>query len=97
MDDARRYLYPVRPGWRWEDGGLWYRREWEVEDELLSPIERTKRVIEKSMEGVTKCLRFTTEMLEDFEDGWLPTLDFKLRVTAKNIIEYTFFKTNGLK
>ena len=75
VDDARAYLYPIRPGWRWEDGSLWYRREWETEDELLSPVERTKRVIHGSMVGVTKCLKFTTETCEDFEDGWLPTLD----------------------
>ena len=78
MDDARSYMYPVRPGWRWEDGELWFREEWEKEDDLLSPIERTKRVVQESMVGVTKCLKFTTETCEDFEDGWLPTLDFKL-------------------
>ena len=44
---------------------------------LLSPTERTKRVIQQSMVGVTK---------------WLPTLDFKLRVSAKNIIEYAFYE-----
>ena len=43
VDDARAFLYPYRPGWRWEDGGLWYRQEWEAEDELLSPTERTKK------------------------------------------------------
>ena len=42
--------------------------------------------------GVTKCLKFTTETSEDFEDGWLPTLDFKLRMNSANIIEYTFFE-----
>ena len=92
MDDARAYMYPIRPGWRWEEGSLWYRKEWEREDELLSPTERTKRVVQESMIGVTKCLRFTAETCEDFEDGWLPTLDFKLRISANNIIEYTFFE-----
>ena len=60
VDDARAYLYPIRPGWRWEEGELWYRKEWEAEDELLSPTERTKRVIQESMVGVTRCLKFTT-------------------------------------
>ena len=92
VDDARAYLYPIRPGWRWEEGGLWYKKEWEIEDELLSPVERTKRVIQESMVGVTKCLKFTTETSEDFEDGWLPTLDFKLRVNSNNIIEYSFYE-----
>ena len=43
VDDARAFLYPIRPGWRWEQGGLWFRREWEEEDNLLSPMERTRR------------------------------------------------------
>ena len=92
VDDARAFMYPVRPGWRWDNGELWYSREWEAEDAFLSPVERTKRVVEKSMEGVVACLKFTTETGEDFEDGWLPTLDFKIRIRADNIIEYSFFE-----
>ena len=46
----------------------------------------------ESMQGLTNCLAFTAETAEDFADGWLPTLDFKLRVNAKNIIEYAFYE-----
>ena len=92
VDDARVFLYALRPGWRWEGNGLWYRKEWEEEDSFLSPVERTKRMILASMQGLTGCLAFTVETCEDFEDGWLPTLDFKLRVTVNNIIEYSFFE-----
>ena len=92
VDDARVYMYPVRAGWRWEEGRLWFRREWEEEDALLSPTERTKRVVYGSMQGLTKCLAFTAETSEDFADGWLPTLDFKVRVNSKNIIEYSFYE-----
>ena len=45
-----------------------------------------------SMQGLTKCLAFTAETCEDFADGWLPTLDFKIRVNSDNIIEYSFFE-----
>ena len=71
---------------------MWFRKEWEEEDALLSPIERTKRVVFASMQGLTKCLAFTAETCEDFADGWLPTLDFKIRVNSDNIIEYSFFE-----
>ena len=27
VDDARVFLYALRPGWRWEGNGLWYRKE----------------------------------------------------------------------
>ena len=71
---ARACMYPIRAGWRWKSGGLWYREEWEEKDALLSPTERTKRAVHGSMQGLTKCLRFTVETSEDFADGWLPTL-----------------------
>ena len=73
VDDARACMYPIRARWRWESGGLWYREEWEEKDALLSPTERTKRAVHGSMQGLTKCLRFTVETSEDFADGWLPT------------------------
>ena len=56
MDDARVFMFAIRAGWRWEHGGLWYRKEWEQEDYLLSPTERTKRVVFGSMQGLTSCL-----------------------------------------
>ena len=74
VDDARLYMYPERPGGRWYNRGLWYKKECEEEDTLLSPTERTKRMFVGSMQGLTKCLAFTVETSEDFTDGWLPTL-----------------------
>ena len=44
------------------------------------------------MVGLTKCLSFTTETSEEFAEGWLPNLGFKLRVSQKNIIEYCFYE-----
>ena len=55
-------------------------------------MERTKRMILARMQGLTACLAFTVETCEDFEDRWLPTLDFQLRVTVNNIIEYSFYE-----
>ena len=92
VDDARVFMFPIRAGWRWEGGELWYKKEWEDEDALLSDTERTKRVVYGSMQGLTKCLAFTAETGEDFPDGWLPTLDFKIRVNLNNIIEYSFYE-----
>ena len=57
----------------------------------LSNIERTKRAVLGAMQGLTSCLSFTVETEEDFTDGWLPTLDIKLRVLEDNQIAYTFF------
>ena len=90
MDDARVFMYPVRPGWRWVEGGLWFKKEREEQGQLLSPTEITKRMAYESMQGLTECLSFTVETHEEFSDGWLPTLGCKLRMKSMNIIEYAF-------
>jgi hypothetical protein len=56
----------------------------------LSPTGRSKWAIFGSMQGLTQCIKFTLETAEDFSDGWLPTLDFKLRINDQNQIEYAF-------
>ena len=43
------------------------------------------------MNGVEDFLDFTVESGEQFNDGWLPTLDTALRVGAKN---YQLFLLN---
>ena len=92
VDDGRVFMHPLRPGWRWTEDGLWYCREWELEDESLSNIEITKRAVGKSMDGMIECLTFTVESQEDFENDWLPTLDLNIRVDKENVINYMFFE-----
>ena len=92
VDDGRLVLYAIRAGWRWHQGALWYRQDWEVKDRALSDVERTKRAIQGAMQGLTSCLSFTVETEEDFSDGWLPTLDLKMRISEDNQIWYTFFE-----
>ena len=59
---------------------------------MLSNIERTKRAVEGAMQGLTSCLTFTVETEEDFTDGWLPTLDLKMRVDDATQIVYTLYE-----
>ena len=42
--------------------------------------------------GVEKYLKFTVESGEDYEGGWLPTLDLNLKVNKANLIEFKFFE-----
>ena len=44
------------------------------------------------MQGLTSCLTFTEETGDEFADGWLPTLDMKLKITSENEIQYAFFE-----
>ena len=91
MDDGRTALHSFKHGWRWSLGSIKYCRRWEQEDASLSRLEVTKRIIEGTMGGLEDYLKFTMETEEEFEDGWLPTLDTELKVSTANIIMYQFF------
>ena len=44
------------------------------------------------MSSVQMKTNFTMETQNDFESGWLATLDTDLKITAKNRIEYKFYE-----
>ena len=92
MDDIRCLLPPIRAGWRWVAGGMQYCKKWELEDTKLSSTEVTRRALGASMNEVTQYLSFTTEVGEEFEGGWLPTLDTSLKVTENNKVAFKFFE-----
>ena len=92
MDDGRALLYPVRPGWRWEEGKIVYCSKWVVEDRKLTPTQRTLNIIKGSMQGIIKGLVMTMESKEMFDGNWLPTLDVSLAVSGSNRIQYRFFE-----
>ena len=92
MDDGRAAMPPIKPGWRWQGSSLKYCIRWEQEDQELSDIEITKRVILRTLNGVEGYLSFTIETEEDYPEGWLPTLDTKLKVDGSNQILYDFFE-----
>ena len=49
---------------------------------MLTDIDRTKRAMRSSLDGLVDCL----------VDRWLPTLDMNLMVDEENYIQYEFFK-----
>ena len=56
-------------------------------------LERTKRALHASMQGLKSCLAFTVETGDEFADGWLPTLDMKLSITSDNKINIHSLKS----
>ena len=92
MDDSRTLLPPIKAGWRWEDGKLAYTRRWELEDGCISGEHRTKEILRGTMVGVESYLEFTVESGEEFEGGWLPTLDTNLRVGGDNLVQFKFYE-----
>ena len=47
MDDIRLWMYSVRLGWRWVDGGLKYSTEWRTEERMagMTGLQKTAEVI----------------------------------------------------
>ena len=50
------------------------------------------RILVGSMGEIEPFLEFTTETEEDFNDGWLPTLDTALRISEDNRVLFRFYK-----
>ena len=44
------------------------------------------------MQKVLPFLRFTTEVGEEFEEGWLPTLDVSLKVDERGQVRWRFYE-----
>ena len=74
------------------EGSLRFCTRWKREDQELSSLEITRRVILGTLNMVEDYLSFTTETEEDFTDKWLPTLDMKLRVAGSNQVLHGFYE-----
>ena len=94
VDDSRIALPPIREGWKWVEGALKYTKKWELEDRMRGTTAegRTKNVLKGTMNGIENYLEFTVESGEEFDGGWLPTLDTCLKVREDNIVEHKFYE-----
>ena len=82
MDDIRLWMYSVRLGWRWVDGGLKYSTEWRTEERMagMTGLQKTVEVIKHMMNSICDFLVLTMESGDDFPGGRLPTLDLNIWV-----------------
>ena len=58
----------------------------------MSGKGRTKHILGKTMEGMEDYLEFTVESGNEFEGGWLPTLDVNLKVIEGNQVQFKFYE-----
>ena len=73
--------------------GLQFCVKWAMEDQHLTPTERTKRVLAGTMVGIEHFLDFTYETSEDEGfNGWLPTLDTQMRIEEDNTVGYRYYE-----
>ena len=75
------------------EGGIKFCLRWAREDQQgVTDIERTRRILTGTMETIEEYLEFTTETQEDFNDWWLPTQDFAVRISEDNQILFKFWE-----
>ena len=87
IDDLRIFLHPITKGWFWDKGWKYDRHSTDVS----TPAERTIREISKSLNAVTNFIQFTAEGEGDFDNNFLPTLDFQTQVQSSGKIMFKFF------
>ena len=92
MDDGRAMMYPIRAGWRFKDGQVRFCKQWETEDQNLTPTFRTMKVVEGTMKGLIQGLEMTMETKEDFDGKWLPTLDVSLAMSDRNRLMFKHYE-----
>ena len=88
VDDIRLLLRPIQKGW------YWLNNKWVFDPtrhDERSYLERTIQEVGKSMNSVWDFLDLTTESEADFPDGFLPTLDFAMKVRENGYIDYIFY------
>ena len=94
MDDIRLWLYAIRLGWRWVDGGLKYFSEWRAEERMagMTGLQKTVEVLKGMMNSIWDFLVLTMESGDDFRNGRLPTLDLNIWVGENNATLYIFYE-----
>ena len=88
VDDIRLLLRPLLPGWYWSNG-TWIHKD---EQDDRTPLDRTVQEVTKSLNDVWSFLKFTSEKESDYADGFLPTLDFSIKVVNSGRIQYKFYR-----
>jgi hypothetical protein len=95
VDDGRQGTSKIKEGMRFngDTRKLEYREEWKEEDIKAgeTTLKRMSKVCQEVMNSINPDLEFTVETHEDYEDGMLPTLDFKIEV-VKGQITHTYFE-----
>ena len=101
MDDYRFWtsLLPLGARWNKERKQFQLNPDWAKKnrEEGKSREQVKARALREIMNGIAKDISMTTELARDFEDGWLPTLDCKMRLIKPGDrgpprTEYRFFR-----
>ena len=99
VDDNRQLTRMLAMGMRFNEENNKFEMS---EDGLESDIQakedgehvdqRMARICRPAMASVNPDLDFTVETAKDYKDGYLPTLDFKTKMTPRSTIIHTYFQ-----
>ena len=88
IDDLRAYLRAIPKGWKWVHNGWCYEED---SNDLRDSETRTKQELQKSFDSIFSFLSFTTEGQQDFEEGYMPTLDTQTKVDTVGLIRFKHY------
>ena len=85
--DLRLLLYPIKTGWEFIN------KQWKYtgNNQNDSHELRTKKALGKTFNSIWNFLEFTTESGNDYEENYLPTLDFETKVLGNGLIKYRYY------
>ena len=94
MDDSRAFVSSMKKGTLFDGEKLcWTEEAEEQKDAETTSEDVTFREMGKALNSISPNLKFTLERQSDFEDEWLPTLDFKIkRDTTNNRFTHSFYE-----
>ena len=88
IDDLRILLAPINPGWTWTNKEWYFNKD--MKDDR-SMDQRTKEEILKSLNDVINDLDFTVETQDEYESGYMPTLDTQTKVGNDRMISFKYY------
>ena len=90
VDDMMGIISKFKWGTRFKDGKLIMDPDARLKDreEKRCNIELTKTICLEMLNSISVNIQFTAETIKDFTDGWLPTLDFKMRMAKDGTVEH---------
>ena len=93
VDDTRAWVSAMRKGTRFLGDRFTWSPEAEKLDEECTSEDVTFREVSIALNSISDNLKFTFERPSEFEDDWLPTLDFKVKVDLEaNRYTHTYYE-----
>ena len=94
VDDARHLLRVQHTDWIWSKQEMKFITDENAKrnSDIKCRRDHTVRQIKLMMNSILKNIRFTVELEQDFENGYLATLDMEFRILECGTLDYRFYE-----